>query len=267
MYTEHGKKSAGRSRPDSPRAQKKSSCREKVDLQPGQLPSPLGLPRYLLAQGCICQEAQRSQRMWLQLLSWPPLPPRIFQTAPKGRGGRLLPGLTLGSRWVVPRGYLLSYKVVQLGKGEVTLKTGSQSVMHTYVHLFWHPFSWAQTKPKDAILSSGGCYLRMMFLLHTPTPPPALFWDFCMSPEKRLQYSKGCVNVKQRNPNTWTPFLSRPSHSSMLGLFCNLSLIRKCWKGLILALHQRQSSCTCTSLFIMRHSAAWQFTNQIYVAI
>lgn len=87
-----------------------------------------------------------------------------------------------------------------------------------------------------------------------------------MSPEKRLQYLTGSIYVKQRNPNTWAPFPPRPSPSSAPGSFCDLTLIRKCWKGLILAWHQRLWSCTCASLCTWQ-SAAWQFTKQICVAI
>lgn len=116
---------------------------------------------------------------------------------------------------------------------------------YTHSHLLCHPFLWAQAKSKGVILSSGGHYPGMMFLLK----PQIL--SLYMSPEKRLQYLKGSINTKQRNPGTWTLFPSRPSHSSTLGLFCNLSLIRKCWKDLILAGHQRQWSCTWTALFIM----------------
>ena len=173
-----------------------------------------------------------------------------------------LRGLVLRSGQAVPRVIVFLTGAVPLGKGEVELKTSSQNVIHAYFHLFWHPFLWAQTKSKDTILSSGGHYLRMMFLLKKPW-----FWDFYMFPEKRLQYMRAYINMKQRKPNTWTPFRWRPSHSSMLGLFCNVSLIRKCWKCLILALNQRQWSCLCASLSIMWRSAAWQFTNQIYVAI
>lgn len=72
-----------------------------------------------------------------------------------------------------------------------------------------------------------------------------------MCPEKRLQYLKGSINIKQRIPGTWTLFPSRPSHLSTLVLFYNLSLIRKRWKDLILSGDQRQGSCTWTVLFIM----------------
>lgn len=218
MYREHGKNSAGRARPDS------------LVLRRGW-----GAVRRRSrdSTGSCCLPTAPGPGM-----PYPFLAPSAPGNVPPKAGPAAAPRADLSIHpGIIPRG--ISF----LPAADVTLKIPPRTQFTHTVTSGAIPSCEPRQNQKVWFSPLVDVIQEWCFLLKT-----ADFESLYVSPETAI-----FERLYQRNPGTWTlkVFPSRHPHWSTLGLFCNLSLIRKCWKYLILAGHQRQWSCMWTELFIM----------------